>query len=181
MMEIYDKAIKPILPKQFDDNEWFILAISLIVGMAVYYISVKRRKLTWSEIICISLLNLQITTLGDYFLAMPPYDFYDTIDNGSGELMDIFLQNLVYPGTLLFFMHVYKSKKPQKWFFIILCTAILGTLEWISVHFHLFTYKTWSIYYSVLFYCFVMIVNVFYYEKLRKYLVQRRGDSPPLR
>ncbi|MGG3560548.1 hypothetical protein ABES03_02705 [Neobacillus rhizosphaerae] len=177
MKEIYEKAFKPLLPKQFDGNEWFVIGISIIVAMVVYYITVRNRKLTWSEIICISLLNLQLTTLGDYFFAMPPYDFYDTVDRNSGEITDIFLQNLVYPGTILFFMHFYKGKKPRKWFFILLCMIILGTLEGISVYFfQLFTYKTWKIYYSLIFYFLVMVVNVVFYNRLRMYLDKRAKE-----
>jgi hypothetical protein len=102
MKEVYENAIKPMLPKNFDGNDWFAIAITIIVIVAIYYITVINRNLLWTEIIGISLLNLQMTTLGDYFLAMPPYDFYDTVDRNSGELMDIFLQNIVYPGTVLF-------------------------------------------------------------------------------
>lgn len=44
-----------------------------------------------------------------FYLWSSPYDFYDTVDRNSGELMDIFLQNIVYPGTVLFMMNYYKK------------------------------------------------------------------------
>ncbi|WP_409250615.1 hypothetical protein V1502_10565 [Bacillus sp. SCS-153A] len=174
MKEIYENAIKPMLPKQFDENEWFTLAISILIIVAIYYFTVKNRKLLWSQIICISLLNLQLTTIGDYFFAMPPYDFYDTVDRNSGELMDIILQNIVYPGTLLLFMDFYRKKVPNRLVFIIATVFLLTIFEMVSVHiFHLFLYKSWEIQYSIAFYTFVMILNVIFYEKLNAFLDKR--------
>lgn len=174
MKEMYENAIKPMLPKKFDENDWFAIAITIIVIVAIYYITVINRNLLWTEIIGISLFNLQMTTLGDYFLAMPPYDFYDTVDRNSGELMDIFLQNIVYPGTVLFIMHFYKKLIPNKIVFILVSAVILSGLEAIGVYiFHLFTYKSWKFYFSVLFYIFVMISNLLYYEKLKWFLNNR--------
>lgn len=178
MNKIYENAIKPILPKTFDENEWFALIITALVLYAVYYVTVKKRKLLWSQIICISLFNLQMTTVGDYFLAMPPYDFYDTVDRNSGELTDVFLQNIVYPGTLLFIMHWYKRIPVTKFVFIILGTLFLSTLEAISIYFfHLFTYKSWKFYYSVLFYLLTMVLNVLFFEKLQHFLKRRLSSA----
>lgn len=175
MRNIYEDAIQPILPKQFDENEWFTLAITVIVCVCVYYVTVKHRTFLWTEMICISLFNLQLTTIGDYFLAMPPYDFYDTVDRNSGEAADILLQNLVYPGFVLFLMHVYKTFKPNKVWFIVGCSILLIVLEAISVYFHLFTYKGWKLYYSGLFYTMIMWINVVFFERLVRFL-ERKGS-----
>ncbi|EDL66637.1 hypothetical protein [Bacillus sp. SG-1] len=178
MKEIYEDAIKPMLPKHFDQNEWFTIAITILVIASVYYITVKSRKLLWSQIICISLLNMQLTTVGDYFFAMPPYDFYDTVDRNSGELADIILQNIVYPGTILYFMHLYKRVLNSKLLFILLCVGMLTVFEAVSVHlFNLFTYKSWKLAYSIGFYAFVMILNVVFYEKLNAFLEKRIGKE----
>ncbi|MGD6830850.1 hypothetical protein ACQCT5_01715 [Sutcliffiella halmapala] len=181
MKEIYENAIKPMLPKNFDENEWFTIAITIIILISIYYITKKNRELLWSEIIGISLFNLQLTTMGDYFLAMPPYDFYDTVDRNSGELMDIFLQNIVYPGTVLIIMHFYKKTSPNKIVFILVGVVILSGLEAIGVYiFHLFTYKSWKFFYSIIFYFFVMTLNVFFFEKLKTILnkrISKRGMS----
>lgn len=174
MKEIYDKAIQPMLPKTFDENEWCVIAITILVIICIYYITPKSRILLWTEIIGISLLNLQLTTLGDYFLAMPPYDFYDTVDRNSGELMDIFLQNIVYPGTVLFIMHFYKKRTINEVVFILISSLILSALESISVYFfHLFTFKSWEYYYSIIFYIFVMTTNVVFYEVFKSIISNR--------
>lgn len=186
MNEIYEKAIKPILPSKFDENELFSILITIIVLIFIYYITVKKRELSYLEMICIALLNLQMTTVGDYFLAMPPYDFYDTVDKNSGELTDLFLQNIVYPGVLLVFMHYYKKLIPSKLLFILMGTFFLTILESISVYFfNLFKYKTWTIYYSMLFYLIVMVLNVVFFEKVSTYLrsrreqiIENRGKNP---
>ncbi|MBS8266436.1 hypothetical protein DYI25_18610 [Mesobacillus boroniphilus] len=178
MSETYERTIKPILPKTFDENEWFAIFITELVLSAVYYVTIKNRKLLWSQIICISLLNLQMTTVGDYFLAMPPYDFYDTVDRNSGELTDVFLQNIVYPGTVLFIMHWYKRIPLNKLSFLVLSVLLLSTLEGISVYFfHLFTYKSWKFYYSVIFYTITMVLNLVFYEKLHNFLQGRMAAA----
>lgn len=177
MKEIYKNGIKPILPTKFDENEWFAIAITILIIICVYYVTSVNRKLSWSDIICISLLNLQLTTVGDYFLAMPPYDFYDTVDHNSGEVTDIFLQNIVYPGTVLCLMHFYNPKKLHKFLFILICTFILSALEGISTLFNLFTYKSWKFYYSILFYFTVMNINIIFVDQLTKYLTKRKNMS----
>jgi hypothetical protein len=177
MKQLYEDALQPILPKKFDENEWFTLAITVFVSACVYYITVKHRELLWTEIICISLLNLQLTTIGDYFLAMPPYDLYDTVDRNSGEAADIFLQNIVYPGFVLFLMHWYKTFSPNKGLFIIGCATLLTVLECVSVYgFRLFTYKGWKLSYSAMFYVMIMWINVVFFERMARLIRQRQRD-----
>ncbi|QPC47890.1 hypothetical protein [Mangrovibacillus cuniculi] len=133
---------QPILPKQFDENEYFTLAISVLVIVCITVLQKKKKVFLTTEIIAILLLNLLYTTLGDYFLAMKPYDFYDTVDHNSGEIMDILLQNIVYPFTLLILMYFYARYKLNSFMYIIFGAMLLCILEWISVKFfNLFTYK----------------------------------------
>ncbi|RBW68291.1 hypothetical protein DS031_17360 [Bacillus taeanensis] len=48
-------------------------------------------------------------------------------------------------------------------------------LEWIAVkYFHLFTYKTWKSWYSLLFYIPVMLINIIFYNKFHKYVENQR-------
>lgn len=173
MNDIFRKAINPILPKKFDENEWFVIIITIVICLAVYYVF-KQKKFLLTEIICILLFNLQLTTIGDYYLAMPPYDFYDTVDRPSGELSDIALHSIIYPGSLLFLMHCFKSWKTNVTLFIVSCAILLTVLEVISVYiFHLIVYKGWNIYYSSVFYLFVMVVNVIFYKKLSVFIKRK--------
>jgi hypothetical protein len=71
-------------------------------------------------------------------------------------------------------MNFYKKKITNKLVFILVSVGILTGLEAIGVYiFHLFTYKTWKFYYSILFYLLVMISNVFFFEKLKTFLKNR--------
>lgn len=178
MNELYENAIKPMLPKKFDENDWFVIVVTIIVVAGIYYVTMKNRKLLWTELICVFVFNLQLTTIGDYFLAMPPYDFYDTVDRNSGELMDIFLQNIIYPGTVLFIMNFYNIFAKKKIIFILLSASILSSLEWIGVYlFHLYTYHSWKFYYSTFFYIFVITLNILFFNKLNNFLNSRLSEG----
>jgi hypothetical protein len=165
------EILKPILPKQFDENEWITITISLFVFFFFLYVHRRRRVLLLTEIIAILLFNLLYTTVGDYFLAMDPYDFYDTVDHDSGEIMDVLLQNIAYPFSLLILMHFYAIYKPNTVLYIAFGTLLLYGLDWVSVEFfNLFTYKTWKSWYSLLFYIPVMTLNILFFNKFHQYV-----------
>jgi hypothetical protein len=173
------EILKPILPKKFDENEWFTIFITILVISVFSFLHKRNKTLLNTEIIGILLFNLLYTTVGCYFLAMDPYDFYDTVDHDSGEIMDILLQNIVYPFTLLILMNYYAKNKPSNLLYIILGAGILYGLEWIGVEFfNLFTYKTWKSWYSLVFYFPVMILNIIFYNKFHRYIKNKiEGNS----
>lgn len=173
-MDFFEKIyeiLKPILPKNFDENEWFTIFVTILVLSVFTFLHKRNKTLLTTEIIAILLINLLYTTVGDYFLAMDPYDFYDTVDRDSGEIMDILLQNIVYPFTLLILMNYYAKNKPNYLLYIIFGTGLLFGLEWIGVEFfNLFTYKTWKPWYSLIFYFPVMTINIIFYNKFHGYI-----------
>jgi hypothetical protein len=170
--------LKPILPEKFDENEWFTIFITILVISVFIFLHKRRKTLLTTEIIGILLFNLLYSTVGDYFLAMKPYDFYDTVDHDSGEIMDVLLQNIVYPVTLLILMNYYAKNKPNNLFYILVGTGILYGLEWIGVEFfNLFTYKSWKSWYSILFYFPVMILNISFYHTFHRYLKCKIEDN----
>lgn len=167
----------PMLPKKFDENEWFTIGITLLVFFLYRFLHKKMKVLLLTEVIAILLFNSLYATVGDYFLAMKPYDFYDTVDRDSGEIMDILLQNIVYPFSLLILMHFYAKYRPNKILYILFGTLLLFALEWIGVtYFQLFTYKTWKSWYSLFFYLPVMILNIIFFLKFHKYIMQKRQE-----
>lgn len=166
--------LQPILPKKFDENEWFTIAITILVFTVCIYLLKKHPVFLRTEVIALLLLNLLYSTVGDYTLAMKPYDFYDTVDHDSGEIMDILLQNIVYPFTIIILVFFYVRWKPNKLLYTILGATILLGLEWVSVkYFHLFTLKSWKSWYSFFFYLPVLWINIWFYEKLHRYLLSQ--------
>ncbi|MEK3885093.1 CBO0543 family protein [Paenibacillus sp. PL2-23] len=177
LLEQWHELMKPMLPAPFDGNEYFTIASTLIVLAVFFYVHRRKPALLQTEIVAILLFNLLYATIGDYFLAMKPYDFYNTVDHDSGELMDLLLQNVVYPFTLLIMMHVYASLQPRRRLFIPICTAVLVLLEWIGEeYFQLYTYKSWKLWYSAVFYIFVLIVNVLFFIRFRHTIHRLRAQ-----
>jgi hypothetical protein len=171
LLESVYEILEPMLPKKFDENEVFTLLITIFVLMFFFYLQKKKTVLLKTEVIALLLFNMLYATVGDYFLAMDPYDFYDTVDHDSGEIMDVLLHNFVYPLQLLILMHFYAKFKPNIFLYILLGAGILFTLEWISVtFFHLYLFKKWKFIYSLIFYIFVLTFNVFFYNKFHSYI-----------
>jgi hypothetical protein len=172
-IEIFHKIYDPISPKQFDENEWWILFLCFLMGFAVFYLHKKCRLIATTELLLIFLFNTYFGDLGDYVLAMPPVDLYDTVDLNSGEFFDILLHAFVYPCTMYVLLHFYLLLNPKKSFYIVLCAAILTFLEWISIHFfHLFTYKGWNLIFSFIFYLGVMTLNLLILTGARKKVIK---------
>jgi hypothetical protein len=158
---IFLKIYEPISPKQFDANEWWTLFITFLVLFTVFYLHRKHQRIYLSSLIFIFLFNIYYASLGDYVLAVKPIDLYDTVDRDSGEIFDIPLHMLVYPGVIYIFQHYFLWKQPRKVPYYIICGLILTLLEWLSVHFfHLFLYKEWKLVFSIPFYIIVMVINL---------------------
>jgi hypothetical protein len=169
IIEIFHKIYDPISPKHFDKNEWWIICLCFLMGFAVFYLHKKCRLIATSELLLIFLFNTYFGELGDYVLAMPPVDLYDTVDLDSGEFFDIPLHAVVYPCTIYVALHFYLLLNPKKSYYIVFWASILIFFEWISVHFfHLFTYKGWNLIFSFLFYLVVMTLNLLLLTRARK-------------
>lgn len=166
-------SIDPLLPKRFDENEIYGITITLLIMTIVIALQKKQKIILYTECVFLWLFNLFYSSVGDYFLAMKPYDFYDTLDRDYGELMDIVLQNFAYPGLVFIFIYIYAKFKPagiKKVLFILLSVTVGWIVETIGVkYFHLFTYKGWRSFYSFLFYIVVFTINFWIFDKVRKY------------
>ncbi|SFB19568.1 MULTISPECIES: hypothetical protein [unclassified Bacillus (in: firmicutes)] len=169
IVEILLKIYEPISPKHFDKNEWWIISLFFFIGFIVFYLHKKSRLVTTSELLLIFFLNIYLASLGDYILAMDPVDLYDTVDLNSGELFDIPLHMIIYPGTIYIALHFYLLIRPKKSYYIVFWALLLTFLDWISTHFfHLYTYKGWNLRYSFLVYLVIMTVNLLLLTRVRK-------------
>lgn len=170
MLENIKNIFVPIVPIDFDKNELYAIFISILICYAIYFVY-KQKILMLTESMCIFFFNLYLAILGDYSLALPPYDLYDTFDRPTWELADIPIHFIVYPGSILFLMHWFKKTRTRALPFILICTLILTGLEAVSIYlFNIIQYKKWKLGYSFLFYFVVMIVNVLLYKKLAVFI-----------
>lgn len=151
-----------MLPKQFDENEIFIL-VSLCV---VYYLLFRlRKKLPFSIILLIMLFASTVGRLSDHLLSGPTIDLYDISDSGKYDLFDL-LTYVLY-GPFAYFLVLLFIKKELKGYRVVLfflLTAFGGVLyEGLSAMFELFTYKGWKLSYSFSYYLFVQPLTILFY------------------
>ncbi|WP_248930205.1 hypothetical protein [Paenibacillus hamazuiensis] len=160
-LELFHKFYDPIKPVVFDKNEWAVIAIATITEGSAIYIYAKHRIMRLSEGLALILFNVYLTSLLEFILATRPVDLYDTIDRDSGELFDFPLELVSYPVAMYIAMHFFLSWKIKKRYFVLLVAPVLCALEWICLrYFSLFTYKSWNLMLSFLFYIGVLTLNV---------------------
>lgn len=165
------KIMEPLLPKTFDQNEIFVITITLLTWTIFILLQLRGMSLLKTEIIALFVFNWLFSTVGDRILAEPPIDFYDTLDYGHGELFDSILQIFVYPIPIILFVHFYQKHKPNKIIFILACSLILIALEWSSQkYFNVFQYKEWKIVYSFIFYCFAVMSNLIFVKRIQRFI-----------
>lgn len=172
MKEILANVMEPILPKKFDENEVYTIIITILVLSVMVYLQKRQRELSKLELVSVYLFNLLLTTTFESLLADHPIDLYDTVDYAHAEIFDVILQTFVYPPTIVIAMYFYSKYQPKNVFYIFLWGTILTILEWISLQFNLFQFKEWTLYFSFLFYVFIMFINVHFFHKVRSYIKQ---------
>jgi hypothetical protein len=148
------------LPKQFDENEIFIIISTLISWSLMFKLP---RHLSAVTITIIWTFNIFLALLADITISVKPYEFYYTIDHKTHELFDILLHFATYPTLCYFVVNYYQPIKPtglKSLFYIIFWAGVAIALEWISMKFNVFTYTGWKLYYSYLVYLVVFSSNI---------------------
>ncbi|KMJ57985.1 hypothetical protein AB685_14255 [Bacillus sp. LL01] len=169
----FKAILTPISPKNFDENEVFTILISILVIAVLWYLHTHCRTLTNTEMVSVYLFNLFLTTTLESLLAEHPLDFYDTMDYAHAEIFDVILQTFPYPATIVIAIHFYAKFRPSTIAYVIGWALILIFLEWISLFFNLFQYREWTLIYSFMFYAFIMALNTFFFNKIRKHLQKK--------
>jgi hypothetical protein len=165
------KILEPLTPKVFDKNELYVFGIIILCWCTLIVIHRLEPLLLRTEIIALYVFNVWFATVGDRILAEPPVDYYDTLDYPHGELFDSILQIGVYPVPIVIFFHFYQKYKPGKAAYVLIYALILVMLEWISKNFFdVFHFKEWTSYYSYVFYCFALSVNLIFFGLIKIYL-----------
>jgi hypothetical protein len=153
------------------DNQWFLL-VGLIVSYGV--VLLLPRKLPRSVSFLMMMLSASLALGFDHTIGVPPYDLYDTNIDPAFTLADLFLALLYLPFGY-FFVYGYRQLKIRRLGipFYILVWSLFGTgFEAIALHFHVYTYKGWSLRYSFVVYVCVQLISVIYYHLLMRRFAQ---------
>jgi hypothetical protein len=157
------------LPKQFDQNEWFIL-ISLAVLVLLLIFLPKRFPTSITTLILV--FSMAIARVVDHLLAGPSINFYDVLDSGKYELFDI-LCYVPYAPFAYIFVYLYdkwKIKGINTTLYILLFSLIgIGT-EWLTTTplIDFFKYHNWNIFYSLPIYLVVQPLTLMFYHFIKK-------------
>lgn len=148
------------LPQQFDENEWFVLT-SIVLLIVCFFI--VPRMMPRGMILSILLLFAVLGFTADVLIGVDfPIDFYTITDSRNLELLDVLIYAINYPFYGYFFSYILFKwmKKAVHWiWFIPLWCLLSGAIEWISIHFNVFTYhKGWNTWCSILLYLFVFTI-----------------------
>ncbi|MFT4413303.1 hypothetical protein ACLM5H_05525 [Fredinandcohnia humi] len=155
-------------PKQFDQNEWFIIFSVVAIWIILLWV---RPRFGTTTIIMIWMFNVFLAETADFLIAAKPYDFYSLNDHPDYEWFDVVLYFLLYPPAALLGLHV-----QQKWGYSMfkimgmtfLWAGVSVGLEWIALNNQVFTYKKWHLYYSLIVYILVFPLNVTVFRFVRK-------------
>jgi hypothetical protein len=151
------------LPETFNSNEWFIIAVCIIL---ITLSLLLKRSFLFSQIIVIFTVNFFLAASLDHILAGPPYDLYDIMDMPDFEIFDFIMYLLVYPlsGYLFIrFLSIFIEKGFPVIVFLFLSTITTVGLEWVSVQFHVYEHLNWTYFYSFISYMVIFCINIALY------------------
>ncbi|WP_243298431.1 hypothetical protein [Bacillus litorisediminis] len=156
-----------ILPKNFDQNEWFIL-ISLIAVISIICFLPKR--FPHSITILIFAYAVTVGRVTDRFLAAPWADFYDIMDTGKFDLFDLFSYVLyaMFSYLFIYIFHRMKMKGLLILVYIVLWSLFSVGFEWISAQFEVVKYKGWVPYLSFNYYLAIEALTLLFFTYLKK-------------
>jgi hypothetical protein len=169
------------LPKQFDQNEWFIL-ISLAVLVLLLIFLPKRFPTSITTLILA--FSMAVARVVDHLLAGPSINFYDVLDSGKYELFDILCYVPYAPFAYLFvYLYDYWRIKGIYTSLFVLIVSLLGIgFEWLTTTplIDFFKYHNWKIFYSLPIYLAIQPITLLFYHtiiKLHADLLKRKAIS----
>ncbi|WP_163100539.1 hypothetical protein [Peribacillus alkalitolerans] len=151
------------LPKSFDENEWFVIILLLVMGTLIIW---TPKKFPPSITILLLLFPTTSARLIDKFLSAPDKDYYDVFDGPAFELFDL-LAYSIYAPFGYFFIYIYthfKFKGIKLVFYILVCSFLAIGFERMTHHFHLFKYKDFTLTQAYVFYVASQISTILFYH-----------------
>lgn len=156
------------LPKDFDQNEWYVIFSALALVFLLYKLP---RRFPPSITVLLMLFTVAVARVTDHLLAGPHKDFYDIMDSGKYELFDLFSYIPYAPFSYLF-IYIYDrySIKGMKLAFYITFFSIGGVI------FERFTamsyigflhYKIWIPFLSLPVYLIIQPLTIVFFEFIK--------------
>jgi hypothetical protein len=158
------------LPKQFDQNEWFII---ISIGVLVLLLIFLPKRFPTSITILLITFSMAIARVVDHLLAGPSINFYDVLDSGKYELFDL-LCYVPYAPFAYIFVYIYDHWKIEGLYtcFYILIFSLIGIgFEWLSTTplIDFFKYHNWKIVYSLPIYLVIQPITLWFYHLIKKF------------
>jgi len=167
-------------PVSFDENEWFLVISSALIWAVMIFLP---KRLSVVSITVIWALNLCLAQTADFLIGKKPVQLYNYNDSERFEWSDVWLYVLSYPPAVYLFVYgleKWKScfhRNPWRIAFFITGAALVTTgLEAAAVHYGVFQYYTWHLYYSFVVYLGVYGLNLWVYRLMLRSLGKPAGS-----
>lgn len=153
---------------QFDQNEWFIIVVTILAYSAVWMLP---RRLNKEIIFLLFVWGFTAGMSWDFTIGGGLFDFYDINDAPNYEIFDL-VSYFMYCPFSYFFIYFYdyfeiNRKKFVPYILFWSCIS-LGT-EWITLVFKMVTYKNgYTMLISFLIYLSTQSATVLFYHRIRK-------------
>jgi hypothetical protein len=159
------------LPTKWDENEIFIIILSVL--LTIIAIKMLPKRLPYTTSILIFLFNISMGIAVDHILAGPPLDLYDVLDSEKFELFDLILYFFVYGPYLYIVMFCYdkwfsEKSKRMKFIFLFFIALLNVGLEFIAAKLDVYMYKGWNLFDSFLVYLLAYLLNILLFHLLKK-------------
>ncbi|ULT54792.1 hypothetical protein L1999_16755 [Neobacillus drentensis] len=159
-------------PSKFDGNEWTII-LALLLNILVFTFLPKRIPKEITPLLV--LLSISFPKIMDTTLAVKPLNFYNLNDTSQYEIFDLALYG-VYPAfgyLFIYFYDYYKFKGYGLVLYFIIWSLAGVSVEFLLVHFHVFVYKGWQLFYSLPIYIVVLPLTFMFYKFVSYYLIEK--------
>ncbi|MET3698507.1 hypothetical protein SAMN05877753_109147 [Bacillus oleivorans] len=156
-----------ILPKNFDQNEWFVLIFLTVVIVIICFLP---KRFPRSITILILVYTATVGRITDRTLAAPWADFYDIMDTGKYDLFDLltYILYALFGYILIYLFDMLNVKGLWILVYIVLWSLASVGLEWMSSQFEVVKYKEWVPYLSFSYYLAVQALTLLFFKYLKR-------------
>lgn len=153
---------------QFNQNEWFIIILTLVAYAIAYLLPRRFPKLISAVFI---LYGIFLGQFIDHTLGLNPFEFYDVNDSSYFEFFDLLSYVMYGPFSYFipYFFDKFRLKRQHIILYIVVWSLIALGLEWVGIQMEVYHYeKGWHIQYSFPSYLAINSILMALYYKLYK-------------